>query len=145
MRVQTEARRACGGPGAARGWRHGVLALAAVVAVLQGAPARALPGDPPYEEQLLRLAEILGGLHHLRPLCGSNEGQLWRDKMNALITAEEPSPERKRRIVERFNTSYRSLAEIHRTCTPAATEIIERYLSEGGKLTREIVVRYGRP
>ena len=33
---------------------------------LEGAP-------PPYEGELSRLAEILGALHYLRPLCGAKE------------------------------------------------------------------------
>jgi uncharacterized protein (TIGR02301 family) len=129
------------------GRRAGAAALlvAAVLAVLPGPAPQAAPGDPPYVDQLMRLAEILGALHHLRPLCGANEAQVWRQKMSALLAAEEPSADERRRVVERFNQSYRSLAEIHRTCTPAASEIIDRYLAEGSRISREIVVRYGRP
>ncbi|MBT9288631.1 TIGR02301 family protein [Prosthecodimorpha staleyi] len=122
-----------------------MLAAGLAVSSLAAVPARALPGDPPYAESLMRLAEILGGLHHLRPLCGAPDGQIWRQKMSALIQAQDPTPEDRKRLVERFNQSYRSLAEIHRTCTPAAIEIIDRYLAEGGRLTRDIVSRYGRP
>ena len=122
-----------------------LLAAGIAATLVAAVPARALPGDPPYAESLMRLAEILGGLHHLRPLCGAPDGQIWRQKMSALIQAQDPTPEDRKRFVERFNQSYRSLAEIHRTCTPAAIEIIDRYLAEGGRLTRDIVSRYGRP
>ena len=138
----TEARRQGG-----RSGRAAVLAVAALAAaaVASARPVAALPGDPPYLEQLLRLSEILGALHHLRPLCGAAEGQLWRQKMGALLTAQDPSPDDRRRLIERFNQSYRSLAEIHRSCTPAAAEIIDRYLAEGTRLSRDMVARYGRP
>lgn len=129
--------------------RFGRQAAGMLIATALGAaaslPARAATGEAPYVDQLLRLAEILGALHHLRPLCGAEEGQLWRQKMSALIAAEEPTADERKRIVERFNQSYRSLAEIHRSCTPAALEIVDRYLAEGARLSRDIVVRYGRP
>ena len=110
--------------------RRGVAGLALAAAVVASTPAMAASGDPPYDEQYMRLAEILGGLHHLRPLCGANEPQVWRDKMNALIAAEDPTPDRRRRLIDKFNRSYRSFAEVYRTCTPGAQEIIERYLAD---------------
>lgn len=128
--------------------RKAATALVLAAVLTSAAPVRqsaALPGDPPYAESLLRLAEILGALHHLRPLCGANEPQVWRQKMGQLLTAQDPTPEERRRLVERFNQSYRSLAEIHRVCTVSASEIMERYLSEGTQLSRDLVVRYGRP
>jgi uncharacterized protein (TIGR02301 family) len=121
--------------------RLGLIALSLAGAV----PVIAAPaGDPPYDDQLMRLAAVLGGLHHLRPLCGANEPQIWRDKMNALIAAEHPGPERKKRLIDEFNRSYRSLAEIYRDCTPAAEAIITRYLSEGASLSEDVLSRYGK-
>ncbi|WP_407048169.1 TIGR02301 family protein [Methyloraptor flagellatus] len=139
------------GSGAGPHLRAAVLAFACAASLAFGmavsgpAHAAAAPADgPPYDEQILRLAEIMGALHHLRPLCGADEGQMWRDKMNALIQAEEPAPDRRKRIIERFNRSYRALAEVYRTCTPAAREIVDQYLREGAKLSRDVVSRYGR-
>ena len=106
--------------------------------------AQAAPGDPPYDGQYMRLAAILGGLHHLRPLCGANEPQVWRDKMNALIAADNPSAERRKRLIDEFNRSYRAFAEIYRDCTPAAEAIIDRYLSEGARISEDVLSHYGR-
>ena len=47
---------------------------------------RTLP--PAYGGQLNKLSEVLGSLHYLRTLCGANEGQKWRDEMQALVVAE---------------------------------------------------------
>lgn len=113
--------------------------------LLVSSPAMSAPaGDPPYDDQLMRLAAILGGLHHLRPLCGASEPQIWRDKMNSLIAAEHPGPERRKRLIDEFNRSYRSLAEIYRDCTPAAEAIITRYLAEGASLSEDVLSRYGK-
>ena len=105
--------------------------------------ARAAGPAAPYERDLQRLAEILGALHHLRTVCGANEGQAWRDDMQALIEAEAPSGERRDRLSASFNRGYRGFQQTYRTCTPAAHVIIRRYLEEGSRIAHEISSRYG--
>jgi uncharacterized protein (TIGR02301 family) len=106
-------------------------------------PARAAEGDStPYDGDLQRLAEILGSLQFLRTVCGANEGQKWRTEMQALLDAEVPPGERRRKIVASFNRGYRTYQQTYRTCTPAAGIAIRRYLDEGAKIAREITARY---
>lgn len=107
------------------------------------APAPSIQGGPaPFEADLMRLSEILGALQYLRALCGANEGQKWRDEMQALIEAEAVTPDRKNRMVANFNRGYRSFQQAYRTCTPAANVAVRRYLDEGAKISREITARY---
>jgi len=107
------------------------------------APPPAIQGGPaPFDTDLMRLAEILGALQYLRALCGANEGQKWRDEMQALLEAEAPTPDRKNRMVANFNRGYRSFQQSYRTCTPAANVAVRRYLDEGAKISREITARY---
>jgi len=103
---------------------------------------RVLP--PAYEAQMMRLSEVLGSLHYLRELCGADEGQLWRSEMEALITAEEPTDERRAEMIARFNRGFRAFRETYRDCTDAALEANNRYVFEGTKLAGEIPTRYGR-
>jgi uncharacterized protein (TIGR02301 family) len=106
-------------------------------------PARALEGGPaPFDADLYRLAEILGALHYLRALCGANEGQKWREQMQALMEAETPSGERRARMVVSFNRGYSGFQQTYRSCTPAADLAVRRYLEEGAKISREITARY---
>jgi uncharacterized protein (TIGR02301 family) len=106
-------------------------------------PARALEGGPaPFDGELMRLAEILGALHYLRALCGANEGTKWRDQMQALLDAEAQSGERRSRLTANFNRGYRDFQQTYRTCTPAATVAVRRYLDEGAKISRDITARY---
>ena len=51
----------------------------------------------PYDNKLMRLAEILGATHYLRELCRAQEGQRWRQQMDALIDAEGTSAKRRSR------------------------------------------------
>jgi uncharacterized protein (TIGR02301 family) len=96
----------------------------------------------PYDHDLYRLAEILGALHFLRGLCASNEGQKWRTEAQTLIDAEAPNGDRHDQMVTSFNRGYRSFQQSYRTCTPAATLVIHRYLEEGAGIAREITARY---
>ena len=100
------------------------------------------PASAPYDHDLQRLAEILGALHFLRGICGSNEGQKWRNEAQALIDAEAPAGERHDRMVASFNRGYRAFLQSYRTCTPAADFAVRRYLDEGARIAREITARY---
>src|SRR5690606_36565198 len=102
------------------------------------------PPPAPYEAEMLRLAEFLGGVHYLRPLCNHPEEKtVWRDEMQALLEAENPDDAWRQRLVDRFNRGYEGFRSVYRTCTPAANVAGDRYLQEGVKLASEIAGRYG--
>jgi len=114
----------------------------AVVASLSAQPGRAAGVEAPFEQPLMRLAEVLGSLHYLRNLCGET-GNQWRDEMERLLASENPLPERKARFVASFNRGYRSFDGVYVACTASATEAISRYMKEGEALSRDIATRYG--
>ncbi len=118
------------------------LILVLVVLGFAGGPARAVDVAP-FDPVLERLAEILGSLHYLRGVCGSNEGAKWRTEMQALVDAEAPTGPRRTQMVAHFNRGYRTFEQSYRTCTPAADLAIRRYLEEGSKIAREVTARYG--
>ena len=91
----------------------------------------------------MRLCEILGGLHYLRPLCGAtDEGQRWRAQMQDLIDSEKPSEARKAKMVASFNRGFNNFAQVYHACTPAARLAVQRHLEEGARLAHDIVVRF---
>lgn len=100
------------------------------------------PSPPPYEAQVLRLAEILGALTYLDELCGFKESGDWRAKMQALMEAEAKTTFRKERLAGTFNRSFRGYERSYRACTPNAQAIITRFLTEGGRLAHEVVNRF---
>ena len=132
-----------------------IQALCASTATPSATQARPPPGQPPaqaqapaqntpapYDHDLQRLSEILGALHFLRAICGSNEAQKWRNEAQTLIEAEAPAGERRDQMIASFNRGYRAFQQSYRTCTPAADFVIRRYLVEGAKIAREITARY---
>ena len=82
----------------------------------------------------MRLSEILGAVHYLRELCGSTDGQLWRDRMRELMDAEGSSALRRAKLTRSFNNGYRSYSRTYNSCTSSAQTAINRFLAEGAEL-----------
>ena len=118
------------------------LAALLLISVCNLGPARAEDAAAPFDGDLQRLAEILGTLHYLRGICGANEGSKWRNEMQALIDAETPSGDRRTRMIAGFNRGYNGYQQTYRSCTPAATVAIRRYIEEGAKISRDLTARY---
>ncbi len=114
-----------------------VVAVMTSVAPVSAAP----PGKDakPYDDRLLRLAEILGAVHFLRELCGANEGQYWRERMDDVMRAEGSSALRQARLTRGFNQGYRNYARTYSTCTPTAQTAITRFLTEGAQISDALV------
>jgi len=118
------------------------LAALILISVCSLGLARSEDAPAPFDGDLERLSEILGALHYLRGICGNNEGGKWRNEMQALIDAETPSGDRRTRMIAGFNRGYNGFQQTYRTCTPAATVAIHRYLQEGTKISRDLTARY---
>jgi uncharacterized protein (TIGR02301 family) len=118
------------------------LAALIIVSACHLVPVRAQDAPAPFDGDLQRLAEILGTLHYLRGICGANEGSKWRNEMQALIDAETPSGDRRTRMIAGFNRGYNGFQQTYRTCTPAASVAIRRYIEEGSKISRDLTARY---
>jgi uncharacterized protein (TIGR02301 family) len=98
---------------------------------------------PPYEPQLLRLSELLGALTYLQDLCGGQKGDIWRDKMTALMDAETQNETRRERLAGAYNRGFTGYELNYRQCTPNAEAIITRFLNESGRIARDVTRRYG--
>ena len=103
------------------------------------------PPPPPYDAQIQRLAEVLGGLSFLRDLCGEGDGDDWRGKMAQLRDADAPAGARRQRLTAAFNRGFRGYELTYRVCTPNARLVIARYLDEAESLSHEVASRYGNP
>lgn len=96
------------------------------------------PDDRPYDNKLLRLAEILGAVHYLRELCGAQEGQVWRDQMKEILRNEGTTAVRRAKLVNAFNDGYRGYRRTYRTCTQSATLATTRFSSEGASIAASL-------
>ncbi len=121
-----------------------VLALGSVYPVQVVSAQETAVDEPPYEQQLMRLSEIFGALHFLRPLCKESDNPSWRDRMEDFLDAETLDENRRRRFIERFNQGYRGFSVAYRECTEAARLAMGQYLSEGEVIISDVTSRYGR-
>jgi len=66
----------------------------------------------------------------------------WRDRMEALMTAEEAGPSRREKLAGAFNRGWQGYQYSYRICTPSAQLARSRYLDEGARLAHDISTRY---
>ncbi|MGE0765503.1 MAG: TIGR02301 family protein [Hyphomicrobiaceae bacterium] len=125
----------CGVPAAAAQGSGGAVESEAT----RGGAALKPEDAKPYDDKLNRLSEILGAVHYLRELCGQNDGQLWRDEMREILTADSASALRRAMLTRSFNNGYRSYGRTYQACTPSAQTAIGRYLAEGSQLADTLV------
>jgi uncharacterized protein (TIGR02301 family) len=106
-------------------------------------PTPAPPDSPPpYEAQLLRLAELIGALAYLRDLCGAGDGADFRAKLADLVAAEGTTDARKEALAGAFNRGFRDYELTYRVCTPTAREIVARFLDEASRIAKDVANRY---
>jgi len=115
-------------------WGKRLCGLAAGLLIL----ALALPAAAQsvrYERNLLRLSEILGAMHHLQQICGRYDDQNWRNRMLEVMKAERAEGDKKQRLTDTFNRGYTKHQELFTSCTHAADQYIDTFVSEGTELT----------
>lgn len=110
------------------------LALALAMAALPFLTLRAeaMPGN------VTQLAEVLGAVHHLRTLCGTNEGQLWRNKMIEMMGSLRPAEAEKQALIKHFNDAYYRYRNAYPNCTPTAATQADRLMRDGHRLAEEL-------
>jgi predicted secreted protein len=129
------------------------------------APLVAEAPPPAYEPQLLRLSEVMGALAYLQTVCDAPGGaapvtsassgaassdaaldtardKAWRDRMEALMTAEEAGPSRREKLAGAFNRGWQGYQYSYRICTPNAQLARSRFLEEGASLAHDISTRF---
>ena len=104
-------------------------------------PRPVLAVDPPYEPQMERLAEVLGSLYFLNPLCKPGSAD-WRAELSDLVRLDQPDDDRQQRLYGAFNTGYAAYSRLYRNCTPSAQEALSRLLVEAEATARDIHARY---
>ena len=115
--------------------------LLAVLILSALLPQRAMAVDPPYEPQMERLAEILGSLYFLNPLCKPG-GTDWRSQLTDLVRLDQPDDARQQRLYGAFNNGFNAYSRLYRTCTSSASEALSRLLIEAEATARDIHARY---
>ncbi|MBX3508233.1 MAG: TIGR02301 family protein [Parvibaculum sp.] len=117
------------------GRRHAMAAMISLVCALQPLGAAA---NSSLTAKAAQLAEILGAVHHLRDICGTNEGQLWRNKMIEMIGVLEPSDQDRQKLVKNFNDAYYRYKNAYPACTAAAARQSDKLMQDGQRIAEEL-------
>lgn len=117
-------------------------AAAGLVVLALALPAPAFAAFPP---KTIQLAEILGAVHHLRDVCGANEGQLWRNKMIEMIAVLQPKEADRQRLVKHFNDSFYRYRNAYPRCTATAATQSDKLMQDGQRIAEELAASgFGR-
>ena len=118
------------------------LALLALPAAAQEAEEEEGPrfgGEAWYDDNLIELAEVLGGAHYLRILCDGRGDQRWRDFMRGVISRE---PRFRNAMVEGFNRGYREEEQRFSDCTRSASQAEAELRARGIRLADGLGARH---
>lgn len=119
------------------------LVLATLAIMICVAPPAGAQGANTHPGRIMRMAEVLGGLHSIRGRCSGGEAQIWRDYMLELLRHEDPHKEGRAALVETFNTAYHAQGARFPSCTPQAMKEADRLAREGAGLARSVSAGLG--
>ena len=122
--------------------RRMCVALAALVALALPHYVQGQEDFMVYRGQLLRMAEILGGVHHLRGSCDQSEDQAWRERMLRLIEIEQPSQQLRDQMIERFNATYEAQKRRFPNCDNSSAQEAARLAREGQNLALQMARQF---
>lgn len=111
--------------------------ISLISAVVLAAPAFAQSSDA-YQGRVMRLAEILGGLHAIRTLCDPGGDTKWRDRMMELMRLERPSTDERNNLTNRFNSGYAEAQSRFSSCSAEARAYSATLAREGESLSRSL-------
>ncbi len=112
------------------------LILAAILVAPPGGWSQSDYGQ--HQTRLVRMAEVMGGLHYLRGICDKEDNQVWRGNMMRLLDLEQPPQDVRERMVSRFNSYFDREQKSFSTCNRKATREIKKLAGEGQQLTSEL-------
>lgn len=113
----------------------------ALALLIVASPFPAVAVDPPYQPEMERLAEVLGSLYFLHPLCQTGVPD-WRSELADLVRLDQPDDDRQQRLYGSFNSGYTAYSRLYRSCTPSAQAALTRLIMEAESTARDIHSRY---
>jgi uncharacterized protein (TIGR02301 family) len=90
------------------------LVLVCAASVAAQTPAARGPTE---RQALVDLAYVLGQSHALRQACTGVRDQHWRQRMETLVSTEQPDPALSRRLAESFNTGFATTQSAYPRCS----------------------------
>jgi uncharacterized protein (TIGR02301 family) len=113
------------------------LGLAALAAVMPPvSPARA-QAQMTSDQALQQLAEILGALSYLEPLCELDARS--RTDMERVLGSEALSDVRQSVLIDAFNRGFRAVANTHQRCTSGSLRLVDLHHERGAAIIDQLL------
>lgn len=110
-----------------------------LVLSLVSATSAAAQGRAPSDRQTLNsLARTLGESHALRQLCKGAGDQYWRERMKALLVAEQPDVALQDSLESAFNAGYDSRQKQFKACSADSRQAESQVAAKGQALARKL-------
>src|SRR5262249_16662957 len=95
-------------------------------------------GDAWYHQQLVDLAEVLGGSHYLRIVCEGRGDQRWRTYMQGIIQRE---PQYNDDLINAFNRGYREQETRFPACDETTRQMEAELRARGLRISQALGAR----
>ena len=95
--------------------------------------------NPWYHQQLVELAQVLGGSHYLQTVCHGQGEQQWRDRMRALI---QHAPQYSDELVEAFNRGYAVQQQRFADCDQGADQAATELRAQGLRISQALAAQH---
>jgi len=120
--------------------RTGIVVLALAFTWVSIDPAAAQTNRQ--RRQMIKLAEVMGGLHHVRGACYRPEQNEWRVSFYRMLDLQNPDRYFRARLVEAFQSSYAEHRRRYGPCDQSAARRAAKLAQEGEELSRELMFEY---
>lgn len=115
-----------------------LFALAILVAMPQNADAQ----TSGQRRQMIKIAEIMGGLHHVRGACYPPEREEWRISFYRMLDLQKPDEFFRKNLVGAFQNSYAEHRARYPACDHRTAERAAKLAERGERLSQKLMIEY---
>lgn len=103
-----------------------------------GGSALAQTRPAPDRQVMIDLSRVMGESHALRQICRDAADTFWRDRMKAMVIAEQAEPSLEDAMIAAFNNGYETRQRQFSTCNSAARQAEAQVSAKGQALARRL-------
>ena len=92
--------------------------------------------------QMVKIAEIMGGLHHLRGACYPPEREEWRISFYRMLDLQKPDEYFRKNLVGAFQESYAKHRARYPGCDHRTAKRAAKLAERGERLAQELMIEY---
>lgn len=112
------------------------------LAIALGLPEYAHAQTSGQRRQMVKIAEVMGGLHHVRGACYPPEREEWRISFYRMLDLQKPDEYFRKNLVGAFQQSYAEHRARYPVCDQSAAARAAKLAERGERLAQELMIEY---